>query len=146
MKYKFGKIDLLCVGSIKRSDLYFVAQDEYKKRLIPYGKLTIMELDDENKLQKQMVQAAYKIAMTIDGNAYSSETFAQNLEKIGIMGNSHIQFIIGGADGLSDQTIALCNAKISLSKMTFTHHMARILLLEQIYRSVRLINNEPYHK
>ncbi|MCL2753027.1 MAG: 23S rRNA (pseudouridine(1915)-N(3))-methyltransferase RlmH [Defluviitaleaceae bacterium] len=146
MKYKFGKIDILCVGSIKKSDLYHEAQAEYVKRLTPYGKLVIAEADDELRLQKQMHPTAHKIALTIDGAALSSEEFAQNLAKLGINGKSHLQFIIGDADGLSRHIIAGCNAKISLSAMTFTHHMARILLLEQIYRSVRLLNNEPYHK
>jgi len=146
MKYKFGKIDILCVGNIKRADIYFAAQGEYLKRLTPYGKLNVVEFEDEGKLQKHINASAHKIALTIDGKAMPSEVFAQNLGKMGVGGISHIQFIIGGAEGLSPRVVEQCNVKISLSLMTFTHHMARILLLEQIYRAVRLLNNEPYHK
>jgi len=123
------------------------AQQEYLKRLGPYARLSVIEVADEKAMEKAMMtSSAFAIALAIDGAALTSEGFAKKLQNMGIDGISHIAFIIGGAEGLSQRILGLCRAKLSLSAMTMTHQMARIILLEQIYRSFRIINNEPYHK
>jgi len=139
------KIDLICIGKLKE-DYLRAAQAEYLKRLGPYARLSVIEMADEKGMEKAMSSGAFVIALAIDGAALTSEGFAKKLENMGIDGISHIAFVIGGAEGLSQRILGLCRTKLSLSAMTMTHQMARVFLLEQIYRSFRIINNEPYHK
>ncbi|MCL2169058.1 MAG: 23S rRNA (pseudouridine(1915)-N(3))-methyltransferase RlmH [Defluviitaleaceae bacterium] len=150
--YKFGKISIICVGSLKE-DFLRGAQAEFVKRLTPYGKLTITEIpasdtpaEDAPKILKALTPSSYKIALTLDGESPNSEQFAKNLENLGIKGNSHIEFIIGGSEGLDPSVLGGAQARLSISNMTFTHQLARIILLEQIYRAARILNNQPYHK
>ena len=150
--YNFGKITIVCVGSLKE-DYLRAAQAEFIKRLTPYGKLNIAEIpatdtpkDNAPKILKALSPTSYKIAMAIDGKKPSSEAFAGQLAELAVSGSSHIEFIIGGSDGLCDSILSACQAKLSMSNMTFTHQLARIILLEQIYRSCRILNNQPYHK
>jgi 23S rRNA (pseudouridine1915-N3)-methyltransferase len=150
--YKFGKISIICIGSLKE-DYLRAAQAEFLKRLTPYGKLNIIELREENSIQKEaghiqkaLNPASYKIALSVDGKAQSSEQFAQNLGNLATDGHSHLEFIIGGSLGLDPAILKLCQITLSLSNMTFTHQFARIILLEQIYRACRILNNQPYHK
>ena len=143
--YKFGKLDIICVGILKEEYLR-AAQAEYIKRLTPYGKLSIIEVSDDAKIIKHLQPAANKIALEIGGSAPSSEGFAAMLGSFAVSGHSHLQFIVGGADGLPAAISAATAHHLSLSNMTFTHQMARILLLEQVYRVCRILNNQPYHK
>ena len=150
--YKFGKITVVCVGGLKE-DYLRSAQAEFVKRLTPYGKLNIVEVaGDDNPIKEaerilqKLSQASHKIAMAIGGKSPSSEGFAKDMGKLATHGHSHLEFIIGGSVGLSDDVLGVCNLRLSLSNMTFTHQMARIILLEQIYRACRILNNEPYHK
>lgn len=158
------KIDIICVGKLKEK--YWVsAIEEYKKRLSKYCKLEIKEVPDEkapeqasNTLQLQIKQKegqgilkhikddVYVIALAIDGRQYSSEEFADKIEKLGINGNSNVAFVIGGSLGLSDAVMQRANEEISFSKMTFPHQLMRVVLLEQVYRGFRIIKREPYHK
>lgn len=157
-------IDILCVGKIKEK--YFTdAINEYTKRLGRYCKLNIISVNDEKtpasttdrerniivdaeyqRLQKYIKEDAYVIALAIDGRSYSSEKFANMINNIGINGTSTIQFVIGGSLGLSDEILKKADLKVSFSDMTFPHQLMRVILLEQIYRAYRIINNEPYHK
>jgi len=152
MTYGFGKINILAVGNLKE-DYLRAAQAEFAKRLNPYGKLLITEIahqatmeKEAEKIEKGFSGSSYKIALDVAGKPLSSEGFAASLAGLATNGHSHIEFIIGGADGISPRILKACQKSISLSSMTFTHQMARILLLEQIYRACRILNNEPYHK
>ena len=86
------------------------------------------------------------IALAIDGKKTDSVGFAENIEKLGIGGTSHITFIIGGSLGLSPEVLSRADMKLSFSDMTFPHQLMRVILLEQIYRAYRITNREPYHK
>ncbi|MCL2855126.1 MAG: 23S rRNA (pseudouridine(1915)-N(3))-methyltransferase RlmH [Defluviitaleaceae bacterium] len=143
--YKFGKITVVCVGGLKE-DYLRSAQAEFVKRLTPYGKLNIVEVADDDRILKHLSPSSHKIAMAIGGKALSSEGFAESLSKLATNGNSHLEFVIGGSEGLGDAVLNACHMRLSMSAMTFTHQMARIFLLEQIYRACRILNNEPYHK
>lgn len=158
------KITILTVGKIKEK--YFTgAIAEYAKRLSRYCKLEIIEVADEKtpeksseheeelirqkegqRLLKYIKDGAHVIALAIDGKQYSSEQFADKIHTLGIRGESHLQFIIGGSIGLSQEVLSRADEKISFSAMTFPHQLMRVILLEQIYRGFRIIHGEPYHK
>ena len=158
------KITVLTVGKIKEK-FYTAAIDEYSKRLSRYCKLNIIQVADEktieNSTEKEMdiIKAkegerilknipddAFVITLEINGKMLDSEELADKINKLGIMGESHIVFVIGGSLGLHQDVSKSANFKLSFSKMTFPHQLMRVILLEQIYRSYRIINNEPYHK
>jgi 23S rRNA (pseudouridine1915-N3)-methyltransferase len=158
------KITILCVGKLKEK--YFtLAIDEYSKRLSRYCKLEIIEVNDEKtpdsasevlenqikkiegeRILKYIKEGTYLIALAIDGNMLSSEQLAEKIEQLGVNGESHITFVIGGSLGLSSDVLARADFKLSFSKMTFPHQLMRVILLEQIYRSYRINTNQPYHK
>lgn len=158
------KITILCVGKVKEK-FYRDAIDEFSKRLSRYCKLEIVEVSDEKteeqaseteirlvkekegeRLLKNIKEDAYVITLCIDGKQLDSEELSEKMEKLGVQGTSHIYFIIGGSLGLSDSVIKRADFKLSFSKMTFPHQLMRVILLEQIYRGYRIMNNEPYHK
>lgn len=158
------KITVLTVGKIKEK-FYTAAIDEYSKRLSRYCKLNIIQVADEKtienstekemdiikakegeKILKNIPDDAFVITLEINGKMLDSEEFADKINKLGIMGESHIVFVIGGSLGLHKDVSKRANFKLSFSKMTFPHQLMRVILLEQIYRSYRIINNEPYHK
>lgn len=158
------KITLITVGKIKEKYLKD-AIAEYTKRLSKYCKLEIVEVSDEKtpdnasevvedqvrakeaeRILKYVKDDAYIITLEIGGKMLSSEELADKVEKLGIQGTSHIIFIIGGSIGLGKEVLAKSNYALSFSKMTFPHQLMRVILLEQIYRSYRIINGEPYHK
>ena len=139
------RIDILCIGRL-REDYLRGAQAEYLKRLGPYARLTIIETADEKAMERALQKAAFPIALAINGKILSSDNFAKTLQNMAIDGTPHIAFVIGGAEGLSAHILGLCRMRLSLSAMTFPHQLARIILLEQVYRAFRIINNEPYHK
>ena len=150
-------IKIITVGHIKEKYLSD-AIEEYKKRISKYTKLEIQEIKDEGvvekekalsiegeKILKNIQDKDYVITLEIDGKEYSSEELSKKIESIQIE-NSNITFIIGGSFGLSDKVKERSNLKISFSKLTFPHQLFRVILLEQIYRSFKIINNESYHK
>lgn len=158
------KITILTVGKIKE-DFYRKAIAEYSKRLSRYCTLEIIEVTDEKtpdsasavveeqikdkegeRLLKYIREDAYVIALAIEGKMLDSIELSKNIEQLGIMGKSHIIFVIGGSLGLSDRILKRADYKLSFSKMTFPHQLMRVILLEQIYRSYRIICKEPYHK
>ncbi len=158
------KIDICCVGKVKES--YFRGGiEEYSKRLSKYCKLDVLEVADEKtpdkasealeteikrkegeRLLKNIKDDAFVIVLAIDGKPLSSEQLADKIDSLGISGTSHIQFVIGGSLGLSEEVLRRANFKLSFSNMTFPHQLMRVILLEQIYRSYRIIHGEPYHK
>ena len=157
------KITILAVGKIKEKYLVEGIK-EYTKRLSKYTKLEIIEVPDEqapeNLSKKDMdivkdkeaikieskIKDSYVIALVIKGVMFTSEEFANKIEDIKTYNASHITFIIGGSLGLSNSVLRKVNLKMSFSEMTFPHQLMRLILLEQIYRSFRINNNEPYHK
>lgn len=158
------KITILCVGKVKEK-FYRDAIDEFAKRLSRYCKLDITEVSDEKteetaseteirmikakegeRLLKNIKEDAYVICLCIDGKQLNSEELSEKIEKLGVQGTSHIYFVIGGSLGLADEVIKRADFKLSFSKMTFPHQLMRVILLEQIYRSYRIMNHEPYHK
>ena len=150
-------IKIITVGHIKEKYLSD-AIEEYKKRISKYSKIEIQEIKDEGILEKEKALSIegekilkniqdkdYVITLEIDGKELSSEELSKKIESIQIE-NSNITFIIGGSFGLSDKVKERSNLKISFSKLTFPHQLFRVILLEQIYRSFKIINNESYHK
>ena len=144
------KITLVTVGKIKEKYLE-AAIAEYSKRLGRYCRLEILQeaqiRDKEGeRILAHIKEDAYVIALAIDGKQRSSEEMAAWMEDLGVRGESHLQFIIGGSLGLSQAVLNRADTKISFSRLTFPHQLMRVILLEQIYRSFRIIKGEPYHK
>ena len=158
------KITLITVGKIKEKYLKD-AIAEYSKRLSRYCKLEFVEVADEKtpdnasatvedairdkegeRILKYIKEDAYVITLEIAGKMLTSEEMAEKIEKLGVQGTSHIIFIIGGSIGLGREILKRSDYALSFSKMTFPHQLMRVILLEQIYRSYRIINHEPYHK
>lgn len=149
-------IKIICIGKIKEKFLKD-AIFEYQKRLTKYSKVEIVELPDfslnpnQNKekegglILKNIKEKDYVITLEIEGKKLNSIEFSNLLEQIQIE-NSNIVFIIGGSDGLSDEVKNRSNYALSFSNLTFPHQLFRVILLEQIYRSFKIMNNESYHK
>ena len=158
------KITVIAVGKIKEK--YFTgAIEEYAKRLSRYCKLEIVEVNDEKtpdgageaqellikrkegeRILQKIPENAYVTALAIDGKALDSEELAAQMEKWNVGGVSHLVFLIGGSLGLSPEVLNRADYRLSFSRMTFPHQLMRVILLEQIYRSFRIRNHEPYHK
>jgi len=155
------KITLICVGKLS---LPFIKQgaEEYQQRLKRFAPLNIIELKEEKRGGKKagvnfirqseaeqilakIPSGSYLIGLDEIGKQASSEKFAKKIEQHMNQGTANICLIIGGAYGLTDKLRKQCNELLSLSEMTFTHQMARLFLLEQIYRGFTIIRNEPYH-
>jgi 23S rRNA (pseudouridine1915-N3)-methyltransferase len=158
------KITIFCVGKIKEK-FYREAVAEYVKRLSRYCKLSIVEVADEKtdenasqveidqvkekegaRLLSAMKEDGYCIALAIDGQMPDSVALSQKLERLGVEGKSNIYFVIGGSLGLSEAVLKRADYRLSFSAMTFPHQLMRVILLEQLYRSYRIMNHEPYHK
>ncbi len=143
-------IKLICVGKIKERYLTEGIED-YFRRINKYHKLEIIEVDDsvpdieEGKIIKYIDNRDYVITLEIDGNNLSSVELAEKIDKT-FISNSNITFIIGGSYGLSDNIKKRSNYKLSFSRMTFPHGLFRMIFLEQLYRSFKILNNETYHK
>jgi len=155
------KITVICVGKLS---LPFTKQgtEEYQQRIKRYIPLQIIELKEEKRGGKKsdptfirssearqilakIPQDAYTIALDESGASLVSEKFANKIDQHMISGRTNLCFIIGGAYGLTDELKSKCNELLSLSAMTFTHQMARLFLMEQIYRAFTIIRREPYH-
>lgn len=143
-------IKLICVGKIKEQYLKDLIND-YLKRINKYHKLDIIELKDSNKMDeskeilKYVNSKDYIITMDINGNKLSSVELSKKIDNL-LMNYSNITFIIGGSYGLHDDVKSVSNYSLSFSDLTFPHGLFRGLLLEQIYRSFKILNNESYHK
>ena len=158
------KITVLCVGKVKEK-FFTDAIKEYSKRLSRYCKLEIVEVADEKtpdgaselvvsqikekeaeRMEKYLPESAYVIALAIEGKKLTSEKLAEKIDSLGISGTSHLVFLIGGSLGMSDRLLKRADYLLSFSDMTFPHQLMRVILLEQVYRSYRIIHGEPYHK
>ena len=154
-------IDIICVGKLKEK--FFVdAVNEYKKRLGAYCKLNICELSEiavknEADIQKaldsegevissKIPKDAYVIAMCVEGESLSSEKLSEKISGLAVQGKSKLCFLIGGSNGISEKIKSAANLRLSMSKMTFPHHLARVMVLEQIYRAFKIEEGSGYHK
>ena len=157
-------IAIVCAGRLRES-YWRDAAAEYQKRMTRYNKLEIIEVADEKtpdnasetvedgirdkegeRILKYVKDDAYVVTLEIKGKLLTSEELAEKIDKLGIQGTSHIIFIIGGSIGLGKEVLKRSDYALSFSKMTFPHQLMRVILLEQIYRSYRIISHEPYHK
>ena len=144
-------IKILCVGKIKEKYLKDLI-DDYEKRISKYMKIEIIELKDDpiytkeiTNLNSMINMKDYNVALDLRGEKLSSEEFANFVDKTLVI-NSNITFIIGPSDGLNEEILNKCNKIISFSNLTFPHGLFRGILLEQIYRTFKIIHNETYHK
>ena len=158
------QIRVIAIGKVKERYLQ-EGISEYEKRLRPYVKLQVVELAEEKRPQKaspatglaamekegERILAALPdgsllIALDVKGQCWSSEELAALFRDWGLSGQNQLTFVIGGDLGLSPAVLARSALRLSLSRMTFTHPLARLLLLEQVYRAFRILRGEPYHK
>lgn len=159
------KIKIIGVGKIKEK-FFRASIDEYLKRMSPYNDVEIIEVNDEpaaeNLSQKEVEKVKeiegdrilakisdddYLVSLEILGKQMTSEKFAKFIQNEMLEGfGRNLVFVIGGSNGLSKAVSQRANYKLSFSKMTFPHQLMRVILLEQIYRAFRIINNHPYHK
>lgn len=144
-------IDVICLGKIKEEYLKDLISD-YEKRISKYLKLTIKELPDsqnileeEDKIIKSIDNKSYKILLDINGKKIDSVELSNLIDKT-FISYPKITFIIGGSNGVTEKIKSLADFRLSFSDMTFPHGLFRGILLEQIYRSLKIINNESYHK
>jgi 23S rRNA (pseudouridine1915-N3)-methyltransferase len=157
-------VQIVAVGKLK--ERYFVdGIAEYVKRLGAYAKVQIVEVPDEkapetmSPAEEQQVKQkegerllaairsdAYVVALAIDGQAWSSEQLAQQLDHLATYGRSQVAFIIGGSLGLSDEALRRADMRLSFGRMTLPHQLMRLVLVEQIYRAFKINRGEPYHK
>ena len=149
-------IKIICVGKVKEN-YYREAIEEYLKRLSKYTKVDIIEVNDLNYDKEKTIREEskliidklsnndYKILMDINGEILDSVTLSKKLNDL-MISNSNITFIIGGSYGVSDELKRMVDYRLSFSSLTFPHQLFRVVLLEQIYRCFKIINNEEYHK
>ena len=151
------KINIIAVGKLKEKYLRD-ACEEYKKRLSAYAKVNIIEVNEFKSddislvlkkegeaLSAKIPKGSYVIPMCIEGTQLSSEEIAKKIESISLE-NSEITFIIGGSNGIDNAVKALGDFKLSFGKITLPHQLMRVVLLEQIYRALSILNNSKYHK
>src|SRR5574344_1039717 len=157
------RITVVCAGKIKEKYLS-AGIAEFMKRLRPFAQVEIREIHEEKmpdepsaaekeqvlhkegeKLLKLVPAGSYLFVLDVYGTEMASEQLAATIDQLGIQGRSNITFLIGGAFGLSKEVRAAANERLSFSRMTFTHQMVRLLLVEQIYRAFKINRGEKYH-
>ena len=153
------RLTLIAVGRLKER-YWREAADEYLKRLGPYATVRVAEIDDRDSgrdaaralaeegadILRAVPEGAHVITLEIGGKQRSSEQFAARLAALALDGRSSVAFVIGGSVGLSAEVLARADERMSFGPMTLPHNMARVVLLEQIYRAFRINRGEPYHK
>ncbi|NYE57543.1 23S rRNA (pseudouridine(1915)-N(3))-methyltransferase RlmH [Carboxydothermus ferrireducens] len=158
------EITIVAVGKIKEKYLK-EGIAEYLKRLSPYARLAIIEVDDENapenlspaeaekvvkkegeRILAKITPSSFVVALDLKGKNLSSEEFAHFISEKNLYGQSKLTFIIGGSLGLSREVLERADFKLSFGRMTYPHQLMRLILLEQIYRAFKIIRGEPYHK
>ena len=157
-------VTILCVGK-QREPFYAAAAAEYEKRLSRLMSVTLVEVTDERepensspalcdqvlrkegeRILSKIRQQDYVIALCVDAQQPSSEELAEKIKSLFVEGRSNLTFVIGGSLGLSDQVLARANERMSMSRMTFPRQLARVILLEQLYRAAKINAGERYHK
>lgn len=158
------KIDMIVLGKIKEKYLR-EAIDEYKKRISRFASLSLIELKDRDKPDKlsdaelekiideesediltKLDPSSYVITLEIGGKLLTSEEFAQAIEDAAVASYSKITLIIGGSNGFNSKVSSRADLKLSFGRMTMNHKLMRVVLMEQIFRAFKIINNEAYHK
>jgi len=150
-------INIIAVGKIKEKALQTLIE-EYSKRISGYTKINIVEVGDEpnekvnvkqiegERILKQIKKEAFVVLLDLRGESLDSIALAKKINEINTYHSSNITFVIGGSLGVSDEVVERADYLLKLSNMTFPHNIARLLILEQIYRSYKILNNETYHK
>ena len=158
------RITVICVGKLKEK-FYLAAAEEYIKRLGRHCTLEVVELPEQRlgesptageiqralqteaaAIRQKLPKGAAVIAMCVEGRLMSSEALAEQLMRLGLAGSSHLVFLIGGSFGLDEELKRQAALRLSMSPMTFPHHLARVMLLEQIYRGYQILEGSKYHK
>ena len=153
------RLTLIAVGRLKER-FWRDAAEEYLKRLGPYATVRVVEIADRDSgrdavralaeegsdILRALPDSAHVITLEIGGKQRSSEGFSAHLDELGLSGRSSVAFVIGGSVGLSADVLARADERFSLGPMTLPHNLARVVLLEQIYRAFRISRGEPYHK
>lgn len=158
------KIDLIVLGKIKEKYLN-EAIDEYKKRISRFASLNIVELKDRDKPDKlsdaeldkiideeseeiltKIDEDSFVITLEIEGKLLTSEEFAEEIKNVSVRGYSKITLIIGGSNGFNKKVSNKADLKLSFGRMTMNHKLMRVVLMEQVFRCFKIINNEAYHK
>ena len=158
------EITLITMGKLKEK-FYISAASEYAKRLAPYVKFQVVEVPDEKapetmseaeligvkeregeRILAQIKSDAHVIALAIDGQLWSSEELAAEIDRLGTYGTSHVVFVIGGSHGLADAVLRRAQQRLSFGRMTLPHQLMRLVLAEQIYRVVTINKGIKYHK
>ncbi len=151
-------LNLKIIAAGKLKELFYIdACIEYFKRLRTMAEVSVTEIAEESgrpdgleregdKILSAIPKQAYVIAMCIEGTMLSSEELARRFERAQVSGVSHIVFIIGSSEGLADKVKQRADFRLSMSKMTFPHHLARVMVLEQIYRALSINAGSKYHK
>lgn len=157
-------IRLICVGKL-REQFYVDAFAEYSKRLSAYCKFDCIELNETKlgaspsdkeiaaaldkeagDIERAIGKDAYVIAMCVEGRQLKSEDFARRINELAVSGRGRLCFVVGGSFGLSPKIKQRADMRLGMSKMTFPHHLARVMLAEQIYRSFKILEGSRYHK
>ena len=157
-------VTVLCVGKLKEK-FYADACTEYQKRLTRCCKLSLVELNEERlpenpsaaqieaalareatAIEERLPRGGTVIALCVEGKALSSEQLAETLARCAVSGAGGVTFLIGGSFGLAERVKRAAAVRLSMSPMTFPHHLARVMLLEQLYRAYQIQNGTKYHK
>ena len=158
------RVTVLCVGKLKER-FYADAAAEYVKRLQRYCKLEVIELPEQRlpedpspaeiqralrtegaAIREKLPKGGAVVALCIEGKPCSSEELSRRMADFGVQGRTQVTFIIGGSFGLDEDVKRLADWRLSMSPMTFPHHLARVMLLEQIYRACQIAEGTKYHK
>ena len=153
------RITLVAVGRLKEA-YWRDAAAEYLKRLRPYATVEVVEVNDRDVTRDEaralaeegadvlraLPDGAHVVTLEIGGRTLSSEGFADDLADHMVGGRSHVVFVLGGAAGLAPDVLARADSRLSLGPMTLPHQLARVVLLEQVYRAFRIMRGEPYHR
>jgi 23S rRNA (pseudouridine1915-N3)-methyltransferase len=153
------RLTIIAVGRLKER-YWREAAEEYLKRLGPYANVRVVEVADRDSgrdearalaeegadVLKALPDSAHVIALEIGGKQRSSEQFSAHLDELGLSGKSSIALVIGGSVGLASEVLARADERVSLGPMTLPHNLARVVVLEQLYRAFRISRGEPYHK
>ena len=146
------KISIIAIGKLKEKFLV-EGVEEYLKRLRLFAKMEVREIpecrtieEEGKKLLAQIPKDSFVFVLDVAGAAITSENFAKKISALNLRGISNITFVIGGAFGISEEVKKISDFRLSLSEMTFTHQMARLILLEQIYRAFKINEGASYHK
>lgn len=157
-------VKLICVGRLKEK-FYSEAVNEYKKRLAAFCRLEIEELPEQrlpdspsaaeidsalageaSAIMARVPPGALLVSMCVEGEGMSSEELSRFITQSAVSGVSRLCFVIGGSYGLHESVKAASRLRLSMSEMTFPHHLARVMLLEQLYRAFKIADGSKYHK